>query len=599
MDKVDPPNWWIGLPDPMLLVHGDHLRGARFTVSGGSAISIGKVRISGNGHWAFVWLLAGHAHSGKLLIHASTEDGGADLPFDLCKRKPATGRFQGFSSADIMYLIMTDRFADGDPSNDHQAYAPGDYDRSKSHGWHGGDFRGIEQHLDYLQQLGVTTVWTTPAYDNGATPQAYHGYSAVDMYAVDPHFGTLADYESLAEAVHRRGMKLVLDTVPNHVGPLHPWVNDPPTPDWFHGTLQHHIAAKSNFRPLVDPHSDPQQSQEVTDGWFVDLLPDMNQENPLVSKYLIQNAEWWVESAGLDGLRLDTFPFVGRAFWHDFHSQLHTLYPRLTTVGEIFHPDPAITSYFVGGVPHRGIDTGLDTPFDYPVYFTLRETLIKGLPMTRLADILCEDRLYPHPERLVTFEGNHDTMRFLHEKGATVASLKLAFGLLATMRGMPQIYSGDEIAMDGADDPDNRRDFPGGFPGDKENAFTLQERSPEQREVHDWVSQLMRFRDLHSTLQTGQQQDIFVDDTVFVFTRAANISIGCAIRSPNIQDERFLVIVNNSDQERTLLLDTKNTALDGCFKFADAVNAKKAIGVSGSKVMIPLAPKQLVIYSVK
>jgi glycosidase len=411
--KIDPPNWWPQLPDPMLLIYGRNLAAAHFALQE-SGVAILKMKTSANGHYAFLWLATQNAQPQTLHIVASNAAGAATGTFALMMRDQAHKRYQGFGPADVMYLIMTDRFADGDPSNDQPGYAP-----DAPRGWHGGDFRGIDEHLDYLRQLGVTTLWLTPILSNGDMPDSYHGYASVDLYAVDSHFGSLADYQHLVNDLHARGMKIVFDIVPNHIGVQHPWVRDPPTSDWFHGSFEHHPHVQFNFEKLVDPHSAPADSFDITHGWFTDQMPDLNQENPQVAQYLIQNAIWWIETAGLDGLRIDTFPFVGRAFWSQFHEQLHSLYPNLTTVGEVFNGDPTITSFFAGGVSHEGIDTGLYTPFDFPMYFSLRDVLLHGKPMSDLARVFADDHLYPRPERLVPFFGNHDTRRFLSEPGAT------------------------------------------------------------------------------------------------------------------------------------------------------------------------------------
>jgi glycosidase len=586
IDKIDPPNWWTDMPSPMLLLHGENLSGAKISITG-SHISVEKTQPSPNGHWIFVWLRTANASAQTLQITASTAEGKTEKDFELQKRKPATAGFQGFSSADVMYLIMTDRFADGNTANDEPAE-----EQSKARGWHGGDFQGITQHLDYLQSLGVTTVWTTPIYNNTPSPQAYHGYSATDMYSVDPRYGTLADYQHLADALHQRGMKIVLDTVPNHVGPANPWVKDPPLPDWFHGTLAQHTIAKTDFRSIPDPHSSWQERRNITEGWFANALPDLNQENPIVAQYLIQNAIWWTEIAGLDGLRIDTFPYVNRAFWQQFHAQLRALYPKLTTVGEVFNPDPTITSYFAGGVEHDGIDTGLWTPFDFPIYFTLRSVLIHGAPMTKLEEVLREDWLYPHPERLVTFLGNHDTRRFLSEDGATPAELKMAFALLATLRGMPQIYSGDEIAMTGGDDPDNRRNFPGGFADNQPSAFTPATRTLEQQQMFDWTSTLLHLRSQHPVLQSGQQQDVLDEDpTAFAFVRAADIGHGCD------GNERIVVAANNADHERTITLHLADTALAGCSSLHPLIGSQESAEAHDGTLELHLEAKQVIPYS--
>jgi hypothetical protein len=288
IDKIDPPDWWVSLPSPMLLVHGKNLDGAKFSVTGQGAALL-RQQVSANGHWAFLWLDTVHARPEILAVHAHTTAGDISQSFALQTRRASSKGFAGFSPQDTMYLIMPDRFADGDPTNNAPAGLSATYDRARPNAYHGGDLRGIEQHLDYLQQLGVITVWVTPLCDNSAdhTGTSYHGYSATNMYAVDPHLGTIADYKHLADALHARGMKFVLDTVPNHVGPLHPWVVDEPTPGWFHGTAASHIRASGELRPVVDPHGNERDRVPLLDGWFGNLLPDINQENPLVATYAV------------------------------------------------------------------------------------------------------------------------------------------------------------------------------------------------------------------------------------------------------------------------------------------------------------------------
>lgn len=590
---VDPPNWWLNLPSPMLLLHGANLQAARVAVTPGG-VPVTRTQSSSNGHWLFVWLDTKQAAAGVLHLQVSNAAGQATVDFPLAARKAAAG-FQGFSSRDVMYLIMTDRFADGDAGNDNPGNGSAPVNRALPRGWHGGDLRGIQDHLAYLKQLGVTTIWTTPVYDNGATPESYHGYGAVNMYAVDPHFGTLTDYQQMVAAAHAQGLKVVLDTVPNHVGPMSPWAKDPPAPDWFHGTLAHHFAAEGDFRAIPNPHSTPLARHAVTQGWFANMLPDLNQENPLVAQYLIQNAMWWVQSANLDGLRLDTFPFVERAFWQQFHAALHAAFPQLTTVGEIFNRDPVITSYFAGGATHRGIDTGLYTPFDFPTMFALRDVLIHGAPASELNDILGDDWLYPHPQRLVVFEGNHDTERFLSEPGATPQALKLAFAVLATTRGMVQIYSGDEIAMRGGKDPDNRHDFPGGFPGDSHNAFTAAGRTPQQQDMFAWTSALFRFRQQHPVLQTGELQAVYADSANFAYLRAQDVSRGCSNGGP----EPVLVLLNTTAKITRFTLPTTQTALVGCTHFTHALGGDAEPALHSDGVAVTLQPRTVAIYEVR
>jgi glycosidase len=590
IDQIDPPNWWLGLPEPMLLARGENLQRAQFAIAG-KGIQLARTQTSANGHWAFLWLHTKSAPAQTLSVIARNGSGQTRRPFVLAARSTDAHAHSGFNSADVLYLIMIDRFARVDTGN-----GPQDLERVKPRGWHGGNFAGIGQRLDYLQQLGVTAVWTTPVASNGAMPESYHGYAATDLYAVDPHFGTLADYRRLSNALHARGMKLIIDLVPNHLGVQHPWVHDEPAPDWFHGTLEQHIRAQYDFAQLVDPHAPPQAWRAITKGWFTDAMPDLNQENPLVSQYLIQNALWWVEMGNLDGIRLDTFAYVGRAFWHDFHFELHAAYPHLTTVGEVFNGDPEITAFFAGGVARRGIDTGLDTPFDFPVHFALRNALIDNKPFTELAKILRQDALYPHPERLVPFLGNHDIKRFFTASHESVPKLKLAVGILATIRGTPQLYSGDEIAMAGGEDPDNRHDFPGGFTGDVHNAFSASGRTPVEQEVFAWTAGMLALRRAHAVLQQGIEQNLAATDDVFAFVRAPGEQ-GC---SPDHSQERVLVVANKASQARSIELRMDDTALSGCTEFEPMEPPSgAALKLDGATLHIDEAAESMTLYRVR
>jgi glycosidase len=387
-------------------------------------------------------------------------------------------------------------------------------------------------------------------------------------------------------------MKLVLDTVPNHVGAMHPWVTDEPTPNWFHGTKAHHMNAESNFDALIDPHAPESARTGTLDGWFADVLPDMDTDDPTVALYLRQNAIWWIEQTGADALRIDTFPYVNREFWHEFNGELKQLYPKLTEVGEIFNLDPIITSSFAGGVTRAGVDTNLTTPFDFPTYFAFRDVFAKSEPMTKLASTLGNDSLYPHPEQLVTFFGNHDTKRFLSDGAATPAALHLAFGLLATMRGMPQIYSGDEIAMTGGDDPDNRHDFPGGFTSQSNDAFIPAGRSEMQASMLRWVQTLMQLRGQTPALQTGQQQTIFADKTTFAFARTASVSTDC-LTAPAA--DRYLVIANDSSSATDITLPLEQTTLAGCTQFTSVLNGPDTARASSGKLVLHIAGQGLEI----
>lgn len=567
--KVEPPTWWTNLTsEVMVLLSGHNLEATRAACNLPSLL-MERTQATAGGDYLFVWLKFGtNIKSGTAVCRLTTPTGVASFELPLASRSPTLGKFQGLSHDDVIYLIMPDRFANGDPTNDEPAQAPGSHDRSNPRAYHGGDLRGIREHLPYLKDLGVTGLWLTPILKNGA-PQDYHGYGAVDLYAVDPHLGTLSDYQELVAAAHKNKMKIFFDLVANHIGPKHPWVAEPPLPDWFHGTLQRHTnsanpldgafygkpgkqpVTEDPFETLVDPHAPPRLWRNLTEGWFFDKLPDLNTENPVVAEYLLQNSLWWAEAAGIDGYRLDTFPYVPRKYWANWHTALHRIYPYLTTIGEVFHDDPSVTSFFAGGQKrYDGIDSGLNTLFDYPTYFALRDVLLHGAPVGRIADALRHDSLYPHPETLVTFFANHDVSRFASAEGSSLAKVRLAYGLTLTLRGIPELYYGDEIGMPGGGDPDNRRDFPGGWPGDTRDAFTRAGRTAEQQELLTYVQTLLRVRHEHQALRGGKLWHLFSDETAYIFLRES-------------EEERVLVTFNDSAQTRELNVSLNDTPAKG------------------------------------
>jgi neopullulanase len=601
--KVEPPSWWINLtPEVMLLLSGHYLEATHVGCNLPSVL-VERTQASGGGDYLFVWIKIGaETKSGTAVCRIKTPTGTTSFELPLAARAMKLGKFQGLSQEDVIYLIMPDRFANGDPTNDEPAEARGTHDRANPRAYHGGDLRGIREHLPYLKDLGVTTLWLTPILKNGAV-QDYHGYGAVDLYALDPHLGTMQDYQELVAEAHKQGSKILFDLVPNHVGPKHPWVADPPLPDWFHGTQPHHMdttagingtfygksdkptIANDPFETLVDPHAPPRLSRNLTDGWFFNVLPDLNTENPMVAEYLLQNSIWWAESSGLDGYRLDTFPYVPRKFWSTWHAGLHEIYPYLTTIGEVFHADPSVTSFFAGGQQRfDGIDSGVNTLFDFPMFFSLRDVLLRNAPAGHIADVLRHDSLYPHPDVLVTFFANHDVPRFASAEGSSTAKLKLAFGLTLTLRGIPELYYGDEIGMPGGGDPDNRRDFPGGWPGDPKNAFTTDGRTAEQQELFAYVQTLLLLRREHPALQSGKSWHLFSDDRAYVFLRET-------------EEERVMVAFNNSSESRELRIPFDDTPAKGAAGFTVLLGQAKADVFRGeARVSVPA--KSISIFTI-
>jgi neopullulanase len=586
--RIEPPNWWVDFtPEVELLATGENLEGANVT-SSYPGLSVTKEKTAETGRYLLLWLnIASDARPGNASFEVRTASGETSVILPLAARAQTAARSSGFGTSDVIYLIMPDRFADSDRSNDVPAGTKGTFDRSNPRAYHGGDLRGIREHLDYLRELGVTTIWLTPIVKNDpSSPQDYHGYGAVDEYAVEPHFGTLGDLQELVRNAHAKKLKVILDFVPNHVGPRNPWVNAPPEPDWFHGTKQHHATSNGNFQFLTDPHAPPRYWRDVTDGWFAGILPDLNQDNPDVADYFIDNALWWAEETGIDGYRLDTFPYVSRGFWSRWHEALHRVYPQMTTVGEVFNRDPDITSFFVGGrAQFDGIDTGLTTVFDFPMFFALRDVLSGRAPVERIVDVLSHDRLFPHPELLVPFLGNHDVPRLASEPGMSMAQLKLAYSILLTMRGIPEIYYADEIGMTGGGDPDNRHDFPGGFPGDARNAFLASGRTAEQQELFSCVQHLIALRRGHPALERGEFWHIFWDKTAYAFARVSG-------------DDRLLVVMNTSPSSRSLRLMFSDTPLARTTRLVPILNGNEQ-DVRGDRVELLVPAEQLEVYAVE
>jgi glycosidase len=603
----------------MLLIYGHKLE-ATHVICNLNTVHVSRTQSTAGGDYLFVWLrIAPEARSGTAVCRIATANGETTFELPLANRQPTLGKFQGLAPQDAIYLIMPDRFANGDPTNDEPkpnrspddtasgSSATGDHasvptlDRSKPRAYHGGDLRGIGDHLAYLQDLGVTTLWLTPIVRNGAA-QDYHGYGATDLYAVDPHLGTLDDYRRLVADAHQQKMKIFFDIVPNHVGPLHPWVKDPPLPDWFHGTLQQHLTAASPtdatfyggtavtpkpydlFETLTDPHAPAGLSRALTDGWFFGILPDLNTENPIVAQYLLQNAIWWAETSGLDGFRVDTFPYVPRNFWAAWNAGLHSIYPYLTTIGEVFHPNPEVTAFFAGGQRRSdGVDSGVTTVFDYPLSFVLRDILQHDAPAAKIADILRQDALYPHAENLVTFFDNHDLPRIASAAGDSLGKETLAFALLLTLRGIPELYYGDEIGMQGGADPDNRHDFPGGWSGDRQNAFEASGRTPQQQELFSYAQSLLHLRRQHVALQTGRLWHLFSDQSAYVFVRDS-------------ADEHLLVAFNDDRSARTLRIGVADTPLQPIPAVATLFGEGTAER-TGNDLRLTLPPKSVTIFN--
>jgi len=568
--KVDPPSWWAGhtINPVRLLVRGTNLRGASVS-SLNPEMRASRVSFNEKGTYLFVDVeISPSLRPGRYPLIVASPGGSAMIPFGIESPLDPRSNFQGITTDDVIYLIMIDRFADGNSSNDAPAGSPREAnDPQNARAFHGGDLRGVINQLSYLKDLGITAIWLTPWYDNWngvnrcgkpwCPNTYYHGYHPIDYYAVEDHFGDLATLRELVQKAHSLGLKIIQDQVANHVGSQHPWINDPPLPQWFHGTLAHHQLNKFRNSALLSPHSNQRDVRNTLDGWFSDDLPDMNQDEPEVARYEVQNALWWVGVTGIDGIRQDTIQYMPRHFIRDWCDALHRQYPKLWTVGEVFERDAAQTAFFIGG--HKGwdgIDTKLDSVFDFSLWNMSVLVFTNKEPVWKLSNQLKYDALYPDPSRLTVLENNHDTTRFLSLEGATIAGAMMHTAFILSVRGIPQLYSGEEIAMEGGEDPDNRRDFPS-------SAFTAEGRSAKQREMFDWTRSWIRLRRENEAVRSGKLIDLFADDETYVFAR-------------QLDTETVIIALNRDKQSKQVTIPVG---------LRDGTTLKSVIGEGSSRVV--------------
>jgi len=572
--KVDPPSWWANhsINPVRLLVRGTNLSGARVS-SANPALSVSNVSGNEKGTYLFADVtISSSTRAGEYPLSVETPNGRATMPFRIESPLDARTNFQGINNDDVIYLIMVDRFADGDTANNSPANSPPEAnDRNNPRGFHGGDLRGIINQLPYLKGLGVTALWLTPWYDNWnglnrcdkpwCPNTYYHGYHTIDYYAVEDRFGDLATVRELVQKAHALGIKIIQDQVANHVGSQHPWINDPPLANWFHGTLAQHQRNKFQNSVLFSPHSNQIEFRNVLDGWFSDDLPDMNQEEPEVARYEIQNALWWVGVTGIDGIRQDTIQYMPRFFIRDLSNALHRQYPALWMVGEVFEREAAHTAFFIGGhTGWDGVDTKLDSVFDFALWNASLRVFTNKAPVRSLRDQLKYDALYPDPSKLTVLANNHDTTRFLSLEGASDAGAMMHVAFILSVRGIPQIYYGEEIGMEGKEDPDNRRDFPG-------SAFKVDGRKPHEQKMFDWTRSWIRLRREHQAVRSGRLIDLFYDDETYVFARRH-------------ASETVIVAFNRQNQPKQVRVPA------GTIGLRDGVMLKPLIGVeTGGRVV--------------
>ena len=598
--KVEPPSWWAGhtINPVRLLVRGKNLTGAHVRAPQ-QAIQTSDLFVNRNGTYLFVNLqISPTARPGSYPLIVETAQGNTTIPFAIEQPLDSKTHFQGITADDVIYLIMPDRFANGDTTNDAPVGSPpAANDRANPRSYHGGDLRGVINHLSYLKDLGVTALWLTPWYDNWnginqcdkpwCPNTYYHGYHAIDYYGVEDHFGNLATLQELIEKAHALGLKVIQDQVANHVGSHHPWVTSPPLDDWFHGTLANHLSERFQNSTVLSPHANRDEVRNTLDGWFSDDLPDMNQDEPEVARYEIQNALWWVGITGIDGIRQDTIQYMPRSFIRDLSNALHRQYPRIWMVGEVFERDAAQTAFFIGGhAGWDGIDTKLDSDFDFSLWNVSLLVFRGKLPVRALRDQLKYDALYPDPSKVTTVVNNHDQPRFISLENATLEGAMMHTAFTLCVRGIPQLYYGEEIAMEGTEDPDNRRDFPGGFPGDRRSAFAVEGRTQTEQRMYEWTRSWIRLRRQHSPLRDGRLIDLFYDDDSYVFARQD-------------QSETVIIAINRAAQEKQITVPAGSIGLRNGTDVAPLIGTSSGGRVANGQVTLTVPARTAVAFAVR
>lgn len=509
IQRIEPPNWWEGMEKDTLslLIYGDdfqnwdivktsrHIKliSAEAYANQKYYKAVIQVRRSGVAHLEFR-----HIYSNETKI----------VDFPIYSRSSWSP--MGIDGRDVVYLLMPDRFANGDASNDSIAEHQDPVRPKHRWGRRGGDLRGVMDHVDYLKELGVTALWMTPVYENNYI-NCYHGYTPTDLYAVEPHFGSMDEYAELVKLCHENGIKIIQDHIVNHIAPNHPIAMDPPNVNWINGTLKNHETCNYRIQDVTDAYAVDEKKRIPVEGWFAGYLADMDLTNPEVVEYWVNHAVWWAETFHLDGIREDTYAYSDLAGLSDWGRAVKREYPDLYLIGEIMEFDRTRLAYFF----RDGLENGLDGVTDFGVSSQIYQLILEDLPVQEFYENIANDFIYKDPNKMLVFMDNHDMGRFFSACKENVTDYINAFTLIFSIRGIPQIYYGNEIGMSGGHDPENRKEFPGGFPGHGENAFSAEERTVLQAEIHDAFKNFCHIRSKYpglfrSSMTHDHNEDIYL-----------------------------------------------------------------------------------------
>lgn len=557
IDKIDPTDWYVGMKNPQLqlMVYGKGIAAVKEVTTDYPGVRIDSVVRLDSPNYLLVYMNLQGAQPGTMTLKFDKQK----VDYPLKAREKKGSQHKGFTNADVLYMLMPDRFAQGAGHNPQvKGMRPYKEDRSQPSLRHGGDLNGIREHLDYFCELGVTALWLTPILENDSPDSengfsTYHGYATTDYYKVDPRFGTNEDYRRLVDEAHAKGLKVVMDMIFNHSGFEHPWTKDMPSKDWLNTPEWLKDEQKSKYlqtsyklTPVKDPYASKIDLKETTEGWFVPTMPDLNQHNPHLMRYLIQNSIWWIETVGIDGIRMDTYPYAYADAMAQWMKELDEEYPYFNTVGETWVTDPAYTAAWQKDSKLSKDNSYLKTVMDFSFFDKLNKAKNEETDdwwngLNRIYHSFVYDYLYPDPSSVMAFIDNHDTDRFLGNGHDTLA-LKQALTLLLTVKRIPQIYYGTEILMNGTKevtDGNVRKDFPGGFPGDKRNAFTKEGRTRAEQDMFRWTSRLLHWR---------QGNDVIIKGTMTQFIPYA----GIYVIARQYQGRTALTILNGTSKPATM-----------------------------------------------
>src|SRR5574338_261818 len=560
IERIEPPNWWSGMQHDtvQIMIYGKNISNAEIYPQHGPSEIVG-VHKAESPNFLFLDLSISPVITESYNFEIGFSLGNTDtvISYPILVRENSDNQFKGFNQSDVMYLIMADRFCDGNTANNNIGDSLDQFSSNDLNGRKGGDIEGIISKLDYLKDLGVTSIWITPMLENNMW-MSYHGYAATDLYKIDPRFGNNELYKTLVSTAHAKGLKIVMDHVSNHIGLNHWWMKDLPFADWINGTVENHLPADHNKMTFPDPYS-PGESVDLTwDGWFTDYMPDLNQADPFLKKYLIQNTIWWIEYSGLDGIREDTYPYCNQYAMADWAKEILIEYPNFNIVGEVWTGEPSyLAAYQQKNKFGIHLNTNLPCVTDFALSDALRNYLSGKKGLEAIFNTLTQDFLYYDPNNLLTFFDNHDISRGMFVANEDLEKYKIALTILLTTRGIPTIFYGTEIGIIGTDHHGAiRSPFPGGFKGDTLNAFSECDRTDYQNNIFDFTQNLLDIRKNYKSFSNGKLIHYYPFDGVYVYFREFENESTMVIVNSNFND--FEVDLNNYKETLSGTISIKN-----------------------------------------